>query len=226
MDVSKLRRGEIKLIASCFLFEGVSPENVESAVSDERAELVFLPKGVRLSELTDYAACLGVVLAGGLRVTQATNDRFVMNVLRRGSVFGAADLYADEGEASSVLTAEADCRIVLLPRALVEELVRQNPRVGINLFRFLTGRIRFLNTTIRSLAAEGAGATLSCWLRENAVLHAGQYTVEVPKSFSDLAARLNIGRASLYRALDKFEQCGIIVRDGKTITIRDLDALS
>ena len=226
MDTELLRRGELKTAAACFLFDGIEPEKVRSAAADERAELIELPKGMRLSEVTDYASTLDIVLAGNLRVTQATNDRFVMNVLRRGSVFGAANLYADGGsETSSVLTAETDTRLLLLPRSLVEELMRSDMRIGINLCRFLTGRIQFLNATIRNLAAEGAGAALSCWLRENARKCGDEYTVEVQKSFSDLAARLNIGRASLYRALDKFEQCGIIGRNGKTIILKDMDAL-
>ena len=44
-------------------------------------------------------------------------------------------------------------------------------------------------------------------------------------SQEELAARLNIGRASLYRELQKLEERGALVRKGKRILVRDPDAL-
>ena len=40
-------------------------------------------------------------------------------------------------------------------------------------------------------------------------------------SMTELAARLNIGRASLYRELQKLEERGALVRKGKRILVRD-----
>ena len=44
-------------------------------------------------------------------------------------------------------------------------------------------------------------------------------------SLSQLAKSLNLGRASLYRAMEKMEQDQIISRDKKTICILDRQAL-
>ena len=42
---------------------------------------------------------------------------------------------------------------------------------------------------------------------------------------TDLANTLDVGRASLYRAFDKLESEGLIIKDGKTITVLDKNTL-
>jgi DNA-binding FadR family transcriptional regulator len=42
---------------------------------------------------------------------------------------------------------------------------------------------------------------------------------------SALSEMLDVGRASLYRALAKLEGDSLILRDGKTITVLDRDAM-
>ena len=45
------------------------------------------------------------------------------------------------------------------------------------------------------------------------------------KSCAELATRLNLSRASLYRAFGQLEQSGMITRSGKTIVLTDVSAL-
>jgi len=62
---------------------------------------------------------------------------------------------------------------------------------------------------------------LAYFLSENQI--DGIVSTEV--SISDIAVMLNMGRASLYRAFDKFESENIISRDGRTIRITNLEKL-
>ena len=38
---------------------------------------------------------------------------------------------------------------------------------------------------------------------------------------TELCQQLNLGRASLYRAVEELEEAGAIVRDGRSLRIRD-----
>ena len=49
--------------------------------------------------------------------------------------------------------------------------------------------------------------------------------VGIERRGADLARRLGISRASLYRAFEELEHGGLIFRQGKTITIPNLSAL-
>ena len=80
---------------------------------------------------------------------------------------------------------------------------------------FLSQRIRFLNRKIDSFTAPSAREAL---LRHLLEIHRDG-AAEITGGYSQLARTLNIGRASLYRALDALEAEGCIRRDGKCITI-------
>ena len=70
--------------------------------------------------------------------------------------------------------------------------------------RYLTGRIRFLSGRLQSLAQPGAEGKLARYLLAND----GEGQLTCPAT--DLAKRLGISRASLYRAFEAMEQAGLI----------------
>ena len=48
---------------------------------------------------------------------------------------------------------------------------------------------------------------------------------EISGSMSEISRQLNLGRASLYRAIDKLESENLIEQNGKTILVKSPDAL-
>lgn len=80
----------------------------------------------------------------------------------------------------------------------------------------------YLNRKIMTFTAGSAERKLSVFLAENAT--DGVFTPTC--SMSALANMLGIGRASLYRALDRLTDCGWIERRGKEIYVLDQDALA
>ena len=83
--------------------------------------------------------------------------------------------------------------------------------------RYLSDRILFLNGRIASLAAGTTDQIVTHFLLQNGP----QITI----SMTELAGRLNIGRASLYRVMDRMVDEGIIERSGKTIFVKHPDRL-
>ena len=86
--------------------------------------------------------------------------------------------------------------------------------------QFLAERVQFLNAKIRSFTAGSTERRLALWLAE----HAQNGAIRTP-SLSMLAETLDIGRASLYRALDKMELEGLITRNGREIKVPCTDTL-
>ena len=80
----------------------------------------------------------------------------IMSVLEPGDLFGAAALFNDRADYATTLTARAPCRVLLLPQALVEELMGRFPEVGRNYVAYLSGRICFLSGKIDALTAGSA----------------------------------------------------------------------
>ena len=82
--------------------------------------------------------------------------------------------------------------------------------------------VRFLNARIETFTAPSAEARLANYLLS---LPATQGEVTLPVSCRALSEMLNVGRASLYRAFDTLEEQGLTVRQGKTVLIKDADAM-
>ena len=107
-------------LAETFLFRGAPPEAVELARTDPRTLRQENGKGGVIYAPHAFRRCLGVVLEGRVQVNKGA---LIMSVLEPGDLFGAAALFNDRADYATTLTARAPCRVLLLPQALVEELM-------------------------------------------------------------------------------------------------------
>ena len=101
----------------------------------------------------------------------------------------------------------------------MDRLLAEERSIRNNYLRYLTGRIRFLSGRLQSLAQTGSEGKLIRYLLANG--RSGSITC----SSTELARRLGISRASLYRAFEPLEEGGLIIREGKTIRIPSPAAL-
>lgn len=200
---------------SCFLFNGMAPEEKERAATMLSPPTVFR-KGDVLFPLPDAAPGLGILLAGKATVLRAGTDGKEQECHRLGvgDAFGAATLFSENAAVSSVL-AESDGTVQLLSEATVLALMHRFPTAGENLVRFLTDRIRYLNRSLNGLRGGTAAQRLLTFLQSRAD-EAGHVTLP---SMAAVAAALDMGRTSLYRAFDELEQAGALTRNGKSITL-------
>ena len=205
------------LLEGTFLFRD-APEAAAAALADGRARLRRAARGEVIYDPRHFQRCLGVVTEGTVRVDKG---ELLMSTLRRGDLFGAAALFNDRPDYATTLTARTPCALVLLPQDLVEELMGRWPQVGRNYVAYLSGRIRFLSAKIDALTAGPALRKAAQYLLSRQAVG----TAELDCSVTDLAHRLGVSRASLYRALDGLEAEGVIARKGRRVRILDETAL-
>lgn len=148
-------------LAETFLFRGAPPEAVELARTDPRTLRQENGKGGVIYAPHAFRRCLGVVLEGRVQVNKGA---LIMSVLEPGDLFGAAALFNDRADYATTLTARAPCRVLLLPQALVEELMVRFPEVGRNYVAYLSGRICFLSGKIDALTAGSAERKVAQYL--------------------------------------------------------------
>lgn len=212
--MAELTEQELGLLGETFLFRGAPGEALMEAVGDGRCRLVQVDKGEPVYTPESFDRALGVLLSGRIRVEKG---ELIVSVLEPGDLFGAAALFNDLPGYAARLTARAPCRAVLFPEGLVAGLLARYPALSANYIRYQAGRIRFLEGKIDALTAAGPVRKLSRYLRE----HARGDTVELDCPLTGLAARLGVGRTSLYRALDALTAAGAIEHSGRTIRILD-----
>lgn len=205
------------LLSGVPLFAGAKKENTDRLAA--AGEIRHFAAGDALS---GGEKSLGVMLSGTAAVLSTDRGRTVLlRTLSEGDIFGAAAIFCPEDLPLSRIEASSPCSVLFLPSFAIEDLLDRDPTCRLAFLRFLSGRIRFLNRKICCFTAGSAWRRLSLWLAAEE-----HDTVTLPGSLSSLAELLDIGRASLYRALDRLTDSGAIRRSGRQITIISRDLLT
>ncbi len=199
---------------SVFLFRGLSEEErqiTESYVSPP----ILYKKGDVIYGTHHFQKALGIVLQGSVTVRppQENGQPLILNRLNTGDVFGVAALFDETAsDYVTVLTAATPVYIRYISQENMLALFARFPLVAQNYIVFLSGRIRFLN---RKFAAVTGGNAVGR-LYEYCLSHQSpDGTLIFPASMTELAQVLNMGRSSLYRALDTLLNEGIVTKRGK-----------
>ena len=87
-----------------------------------------------------------------------------------------------------------------------------------NILEFLSNRVSFLNSRIACITGGSAERKLAIFLN-SAIDATGSYVFDIGMSMKSLAASLDIGRASLYRAFNSLEEEKVLTRSGTSVTV-------
>lgn len=128
------------------------------------------------------------------------------------SLIGFATLF-DKNEAYiSTVVAKAETTLLFFSENSVENLINESPAFSKRTIKILTEKLRYLNRRIDFYTASGAEGKLHAYLISVA---GDKGFVELP--MTKLSEILDIGRASLYRAISVLEENGYIKKQGKKI---------
>ena len=211
-----LSQEERELLDRSPFFRGAEPELLDRVLSLPQVTVEDFSPERTVYQPHRFRRCLGFLLSGQVQVTNGTLS---VSLLEAGELFGAAALYNDLPDYATTLTARTPCRILFLPQEEVDRLLGEEPLLRRNYLRYLSGRIRFLSGRLQAVTQTGAEGKLARYL-----LSSGE-DAPIRTSATDLARRLGLSRASLYRAFDALEKAGLIQREGKTVCILDRSGL-
>ena len=201
-----LSEKEQEVLSRCFLFHGL--EEVQRQKLMEQGEKKQFSSGSIIYSPRHFRQAIGVILWGKVQVHSPGG--VLLNTLHPGNCFGVAALFHPAQRYVSTVTAQEESGILFYSGTTLEQMFICSPLIARNYISFLSQRIQFLNEKIGSFTAPTAQARLALWL----LAHSPQPQVE---SYTQLSRELNLGRASLYRALEALEEEGIIRRQGNCI---------
>jgi len=164
-----------------------------------RYSLELYAAGACIYDLHEFRRAAGIVLTGCLRVTTAAD--ILLNTMQSGQMFGVASLFNENETYVSKVSAEKESVVMFLSAVQLEEIFRQEFFICRNFLTFLSGRIVFLNQKISGFAASTPREALLLFLTSQAAVSEA-YHFFLPCSRLQLSKRLNMSRATLYRAMD------------------------
>lgn len=169
----------------------------------------------------DGTASLGILLSGkALIYGRDSGKRVLLNRVEKGSVFDAASVFFSEMGPVSTVIAKTKCRALFIERAVLENIIASDASVAHDYIIFLSDKICFLNRKIIAFTAKNADAALAAFLLDSA-----ENQNALTLNMTRLASTLDIGRTTLYRAVDALERDGCILYDGRELRILDREKL-
>lgn len=208
---------ELKLIKTCFLFSGISNQELNCFFESEDCFTCSFLKGELIS--SDVQG-VGIILSG--KASALYSDKGFLKTFSKGEVFGAASVFSKaDSEPFSKMKAINNCRVFFVRKSGVEKLIRLNSEIPLKYITFLSDRVAFLNRRISTFTAKETISRVAKYLLDNC----DEKYVCKNINFSALAKNLDIGRASLYRAKNELIELKAIEADKKDIIILDCDAL-
>lgn len=208
-----------EMIRKTPLFLRASEETAEKLAA---CRCAVFSKGDVISSPASFFSGLGLILSGRVAVYgKGREGDVLLNTLEAGGVFGAVSLFGEKPESVSTITAARDSEILLIPKAVAEEIVRNDGDVALAYVTFLTDRIRFLNEKIIGFSAPTA---------ERAVCHALREKTETlglsfPLNVTRLAQSLAIGRMSVYRVIRTLTEEKIVLCERGRMTVANPEKL-
>ena len=216
---------KIKLLSSLPLFAGVEEDKLNVMLTDGSCEKSFRrDEVIESGENGENRLC--VILSGSAVVYSSDSERqVVLRTLGRGNMFGVASLFGGSEDLISRVKAKSPCTVLFIQETALGRLFESSSRAMYNYIGYLTGRIRFLTGRIACFTAGSAERRLALYISSLcSEANSNEITLDVPAvTLSDI---LNIGRASLYRAFEKLESDGLIIKKGKFLTITDRELLN
>lgn len=212
---------ETALLADTFLCRGMTKEEAEMALSAIHPRTSGFSPGETVIEGGTPFREIGLVCSGELAVVRRGEHRPVIHrVLKERELFGVSSLFGGGDSFPTTVIAREASTVLFLTEADVTALFAKDPRIAQNYIALLTEKIRFLNARLDTVAGRSAEERVAAHLLAQ---RAEDGTLGITKSA--LASLLGLGRASLYRILELFEEQGLIRAHRDRIEILDAKAL-
>ncbi len=144
--------------------------------------------------------------------------------IEAGSHFGELALIDGKPRSASILATEK-ASIAILPKQHARTLMYTEPSVSEKLLKQLANIIRQNNEHMVMLGNTSAPNRVNILLMKYASEVNGQLVIEKPPTQSEIAMMTNTTRETVSRTLSQLIEQGLISKDGKRITIHNMEAL-
>lgn len=207
-----------ELIKEYPIFKNAEREKITKYITYSDTAICEFHAGEEICSPLSREVPLGILTSGKARIYSADNEKKVLiKSISDGALFGISTIYSDDSLFPTRICAKSTCKVLFISNNAVKKLIENDKNVMRAFLRILSNKIVYLNRKINSLTAGSSERKLSVFLSENS--KDGVFTFTT--SASALAAMLDIGRASLYRAFDKLESDGFIERKNKTVILKN-----
>jgi CRP-like cAMP-binding protein len=216
-----------KLLGQSFIFEALDEQSRKELAAF--AHVKRYTAGDAIFEMGTPGQSMMAIAEGSVRITMPTPSArdVTLSELHVGDIFGEIALL-DGGERSASVRALTNCKLVVLERRSLLEVLNRDPALSIRLIELLCKRVRRSDERMMEIGFLGLPERLARLLLRITVTAPGSESKPLTKlslSQSEIAEMIGNTRETVNRCLRKFQKANVIdLKDGWLI-IRDRDGL-
>ena len=208
------------------LFQGLSEDLLETI--SRKALLRTYRAGEAVVNEEDPVRSLSVVLDGQVKLSKSSAEgrEQTLTLLGPGDPFGLCTAFASNDFPASAVTLKKTT-ILTIPGSAVEDIVRQEPMLLLNIIRVLSLRLKDTMRLVESLALKEIPQRVASFILHDLAKQdtGSQCSLELAITHRELAKIIGATPEALSRALKKMSEDGLLRVDGRMITVYDRKAL-
>jgi len=210
-------------LGSLFLFEGLSSKILSDILSEIDYETNVYSRGDTICSPNDFKCGISFILSGKCEVSSNHESKSViLNTLEEQDSFGALTLFSSCEEYPTEIKATKKSTVLFIPKESIMFLISKHPDISVNLMRFLSEKISFLNAKIKNMTMGSIESKFASYLLDQAK-KLGQNTFVL--NLKKCSEVLGVGRASIYRVMSLLKAKGCVSFENKVIIIDDIKKL-
>ena len=192
-----------------------SPFLAGASLPPEQVTAKRFRAGQIISDRPGGVSSVGMIVSGRVEVYSVALDGkdVQLNALTAGECFGVCNLLADT-ELETVLR----CGVLYIPKAVLLACMERDAGLAMRYAALCNRKLQFLLRRIELLTMQSCRGRLIAHLLER---QDEKGVVRLAGSREDLARRLGMSRAALFRELSVLQSMGAVSVDGNSITVED-----
>jgi CRP-like cAMP-binding protein len=216
----------ISLIEECPLFKGVARDEIERLLSGSSARIRHFRNNDLVAQAGDQVSFLNIVVGGSIKgeMTDASGKVIRIEDILPPRPLAPAFLFGPQNRYPVQITAHGEATLLSIPRDEFLKMMQAHEGVLTNFINILSSRAQFLSGKLRFLSFSSLRGKISQYLLDLA-RNRGSDQFVIPLSQTQLSELFGVARPSVGRVLVELNQEGLILSEGKQVTILDRERL-
>lgn len=202
------------------LFRDLSHDEME--MLDQTTRMTTVEKGRVVYRQDDKAQGLFLLKTGRVRLSRITagGKKLDLTILEPGTFFGEMPLLGERMRNTFAEAAE-DCLLCVMSQYDIEQLVLQNPRVGLRMIAVLSRRLAESEARLEDLAYRSVSARLA-----SVLLRLGTDGVVEGITHEELGDMVGAYRETVTKTLNEFQSAGYVKLGRRRVSILEPTGLA
>ncbi len=214
-------------LSDCSLFKGMSAQEISVALSDSSGRIRNFPGDTLIAQAGEEVLHLQIVLEGSVKgeMVDYTGKVIKIEDIAPPRPLAPAFLFGSQNRYPVNITAGGEVKVLSIPRDKFLVILQNSKTVLVNFVDIVSNRGQFLSSKIKFLSFTTIKGKLAQYLLDLSG-KSGSLKVILSSSQAQLSELFGVARPSIGRAMSELNHDGIILTDGRQVTILDSAKLS